>query len=362
MRRALIPLLVLAVVVLGALALLPGRGPRLAQPSGTSAGPVVSVSVSTAPVIDGKVDAVWNRSAPVEIPVQSGFAGNISVSMRSVHTGDSVFFLLQWPDQDLSQRRIPWVYEGNGKFKLVPAAPPGFNPTNPGNWPKRPEGYAYEDKAAIIWNINNSTKDFNVNGCVVACHPDVDPRPLKYTNAGGELLDLWQWKLVRTDPYGKLDDEYVDNTSDLNVNELAGIKADPGGPAYAMNEKPDKSGPAYVSRDKPTAPPYGIRNEKKRAITRADIARLGKGDEIASVIIGLPGIATKTDRSDVSAKGFYDERQKAWTLEIGRKMATGSKFDVQFDTKGTYHFGIAIFNNAQIEHSYSAGAYQLVFR
>ncbi len=383
-RNWWIPLLVLALVVVGAAAFWPWlRSPRFAQPqnpapstpapstpapatpapsSNTGQGALTSVKVSTAPVIDGKMEQMWNQAKPVDIPVSGGFAGDIAVSMRSIYTGDSAYFLLQWSDQELSQRRMPWVYNGNGKFTAVPAAPSGFNPSDLANWTRRPAGYAYEDKAAIIWNINNSTKNFNNSGCSVACHPDASPRPLKYTNADGELLDMWHWKLVRTDPYAKLDDQYVDNTSDVKVNANAGRKGDPGGPEYEHNEKPDKSGPAYVSKDKLTAPPYGIRNENKREITDADIANLKQGDEVASVIIGTPAIVTRTDRSDVDAKGFYDEQKKMWTLEIGRKLTTGSKFDVQFDPKNSYFFGVAIFNNAQIEHSYSSGAYRLEFR
>lgn len=382
MRRTWIPLLVLALVVVGAAAFWPRlRSPRFAQPQNpapsapsrpapaapapsgeTGKATLTSVKVSTAPVLDGKVDQMWNQATSIDIPVSGGFAGDITVSMRSMYTNDSVYFLLQWPDQELSERRAPWVYNGNGKFSKAPVAPAGFNPEDMANWTKRPDGYAYEDKAAIIWNINNSTKNFNSTGCFIACHPDATPRPLKYTNADGELLDMWHWKLVRTDPYARLDDQYVDNTSDVKVNKGAGRKGDPGGPDYDPNEKPDKSGPAFVSKDKLTAPPYAIRNENKREITDADITALKQGDEIPSIIIGTTAIATKTDRSDVNGKGFYDAQKKMWTLEIGRMMTTGSKYDVQFDPKNPYFFGVAIFNNAQIEHSYNTGAYRLVFR
>lgn len=40
-----------------------------------------------------------------------------------------------------------------------------------------------------------------------------------------------------------------------------------------------------------------------------------------------------------------------WTMEIARKLVTGSRYDVQFnDLKKTYPFGVAVFNNAQVRH------------
>ena len=42
-----------------------------------------------------------------------------------------------------------------------------------------------------------------------------------------------------------------------------------------------------------------------------------------------------------------------WTVEIARKLVTGSKFDVNFnDLTKAYGFGIAFFDNAQVRHAY----------
>jgi hypothetical protein len=51
-----------------------------------------------------------------------------------------------------------------------------------------------------------------------------------------------------------------------------------------------------------------------------------------------------------------------WKLEYGRKLNTGSKYDVQFsDIKKEYSFGTAIFDGAQVRHSYETGVSKLVF-
>ena len=45
-----------------------------------------------------------------------------------------------------------------------------------------------------------------------------------------------------------------------------------------------------------------------------------------------------------------------------RKLVTGSKYDVQFDNlDGTYEFGLAAFDNAQVRHAVHFGALKLQF-
>ena len=47
---------------------------------------------------------------------------------------------------------------------------------------------------------------------------------------------------------------------------------------------------------------------------------------------------------------------------LARKLVTGSKYDVQFDNlDGTYEFGLAAFDNAQVRHAIQFGALQLKF-
>ena len=49
------------------------------------------------------------------------------------------------------------------------------------------------------------------------------------------------------------------------------------------------------------------------------------------------------------------------TIEIARKLVTGSDFDVQFnDPKKQYAFGVAVFDNAQVRHAYTPGVLKLV--
>lgn len=52
-----------------------------------------------------------------------------------------------------------------------------------------------------------------------------------------------------------------------------------------------------------------------------------------------------------------------WTLEFGRDLVTESEFDVQFDDlTQAYHFGVAVFDNAQVRHAHVDGVSVPVFQ
>jgi hypothetical protein len=51
-----------------------------------------------------------------------------------------------------------------------------------------------------------------------------------------------------------------------------------------------------------------------------------------------------------------------WTTAVSRKRTPGSKTGVQFvNLDGTYEFGVAAFDNAQVRHAFHVGALKLKF-
>ena len=66
-------------------------------------------------------------------------------------------------------------------------------------------------------------------------------------------------------------------------------------------------------------------------------------------------------RSDVDAYARYDPTTSTWTLEIRRRLTTDDDKDVQFDDLNREYFGAAIFDNAQIEHSWTPSVFKMVF-
>lgn len=311
-----------------------------------AANQLTAVKVNQGPTLDGTVDSLWNQAQAIDVSMFGGYQGfGTTASLKAVYTNDSIYFLVQWADPTESLRRFPWVKQADGSWKQLkdPTAAPGD------------ENLYYEDKLAFIWNINNSIRGFNEGlGCMVTCHPgEGKPYGNKYTANAGELGDIWHWKSVRTGPVNQVDDQYVDSTRyDPVTAPEAGRKSDPrfmGG--YNDNVNADKTGPRFTDPRQPS-PPYWIYDVAKDTF----VDNYLPGDEIAGIVVA-PFLG---DRGEVVCKGVW--KDGVWTLEIGRKLVTGSRFDVQFDdvSKG-YFFGVAAFDNAQVRHAFQAGVNELRF-
>ena len=67
----------------------------------------------------------------------------------------------------------------------------------------------------------------------------------------------------------------------------------------------------------------------------------------------LPGVVIEGrfggDRGDLTAGG--DWRDGFWTLEVGRLLETGSKFDLPLAPGRDAYLWVAVFNHSQTRHS-----------
>ncbi len=354
---------------------------------------LTALRVTAPPLVDGVADASWASVPSLDIPVSGGFAGNRVITMRAAYVpGDRVYFLVQWDDPTESIERAPWVKTVTGWLHEA-VAPSSFNNAYLANWTQPPAEYRYEDKLAIIWNTTGASAiaGFNTNGCAVLCHVGAigDARPLKYTNGPGETGDMWHWKLVRTNVVHRLDDQLVYWNRDLALNSGAGRRGDPGGGEYTGNSTLDTLPggaviPRFTSANQPAAPYYLVDSATAAAwaaaapgwtIDPGDVATRNTADPYAvgdRLAYAITTLKPNVDRSDVEAYGVWAGGR--WTLEISRSLTTTSAgmtlpgyatpvpVDVQFVPGETYHFGIAIFENAQIEHSWSRGAVRLRFQ
>jgi hypothetical protein len=194
---------------------------------------------------------------------------------------------------------------------------------------------------------------------MVACHAGEAGKPYgnKYTANAGELGDIWHWKGVRMGPVGQIDDQYLDNTRyDKDKTPNAGRKSDPktGAGGYVENVSDDKKGPKFAAKGNKAAPPYWILDQEKEAI---DTSKYKAGQEVPGIIIS----PFAGDRGDISARANWSNG--VWTLEISRKLKTGSQYDVQFDDLSKeYAFGVAVFDNAQVRHAFATQPNKLVFQ
>jgi len=329
-------------------------------------GALVSYPADVAPVLDGMADdAVWANAQETVIPVAGGFNNfGTDVTFKTVYDGDTVYFLMTYADPTESFFRSPWQKQEDGTWKKV------SDPNDKGG----DNNSVYEDKFAMIWSINNSIKNFETAGCFVACHAgensDKKPYGNKYTASEGELGDIWHWKSIRM--LGQIDDQYLDWTHyDAEKAVEAGRKSDAkesGGyadnyasmpdPADSTKTVADKTKPGFTSPniDLTTGAPGYILDSEKVALDQTALDALPAGSYIPgivkSVIVG--------DRGEISAAWNWENG--VWTIEFSRKLTTGSETDVQFsDLTGTYYFGVAVFENAQVRHAFETGSTPFVF-
>lgn len=296
------------------------------------------------PTIDGAVDALWSKSAPFTVKVFGGVNlpdGTTNVTLRSVYSGDMVYFLVQWNDATMSLKRSPWVKQEDGSWKMLK------DPKDKGG----DNNLYYEDKFSFLWNISSPAFEQTVFS---AGHIGDAGKPYgtMYTGDAG-LLDMWHWKSVRTEPVGQIDDQYMDGTRHDAKNPNAGRKSDPGTGGYVDNITVDKTGPKYAPTGHRAGVPYWILDSEKEPM---DSEKYKAGDEVPGIIIA----PFAGDRADISSGARWENG--VWTLEIGRKLVTGSKFDVQFDdTKKQYAFGVAVFDNAAVRHAFSPSVLRFRF-
>jgi hypothetical protein len=322
--------------------------PAVAADTGTA------VKVTQPPKLSaGASDAAWAKAKALSVALSGGMHfkdGGTTATLKAVYSGDTLYLLVQYNDPTQSVRRSPYVKGADGKWTKLK------DPDDKGG----DNNKYYEDKLALIWNVGNSIKGFNEQGCMVACHAGEPGKAFgnKYTTNAGEIGDIWHLKSVRTGYIGQADDQWLDNTRfDKDKSPEAGRKSDPkSGGGYAdvklADGKPEfmhkkalpanKKGGTYYLKDEDKAP--------------FDDGKFKAGDEVASILVA----PFTGDRGEISANIKWVKGK--WTAVMSRKLVTGSKFDVQFDSlDATYAFGLAAFDNAQVRHAFQVGALKLKF-
>lgn len=348
--------------------------------------PVVTLDILEAQAVNGLApnadgyasEQIWGPSNPgIAIPIGGGWADADEVLIKAAYDSENLYILARWYDDAVSDKRNPWLKLADGSWAVLPSKsptpPPGQDWVTYMGAAFEEEDQFYEDKFAMIWNTYGSTTiaGFDEQGCSLVCHdPALEFAPgttynydnpqlaaKKYTNAVNEVGDMWHWKLVRQNQHYKIDDQNVHYwRQGMDDPAHAGRSADPGGGGYASN--PALNGrPTYVGPSL-TGPPFYIFDSEKREVTQAELDALPVGTMLPNMITQGPA----GTRADVDAYGVYNPATGVWTLEIRRKLVTGDPVDVQFDDLArSYAFGVAVFDNAQIEHSWSPLVYKLEF-
>ncbi len=224
------------------------KNDQVVTSSSTSTNVLNSVKTSTAPVIDGTIDAVWANATKLSFnptvpdPGNGLFTGyngeQYPATLRSMFDDSCIYFLAEWADAGKSVNNAPWYF--NPTTKLWAQEPSSKSLDVNGNVTRTGFG---EDKFAMLFNIDNSCQKFLTQTCYGSCHIftpymdySVNPAVEKsnanngnhYTNGQFEKIDMWWGKLgyITSDPSNNfMDDNYQDYAGGPSVTNLTGGSA-----------------------------------------------------------------------------------------------------------------------------------------
>ncbi len=324
---------------------------------------LISVKATTPIVLDAVAEKAWDNATSLTVKLgklpykpNNGYPGmkKTNITIKSLYDDNSVYFFIQYKDATKSMARFPWVKQADGSWKqFVKKDSTGHDNTY------------YEDKLGMYWNINAT--GFEKKGCYSTCHRTKNgmnngikdkSAGRKYTKNEGETVDMWHWKGVRTGPLGIFDDQFVNSNRDPKVNKSWGRKGDSKlGGGYKNNVNKSKTGPAFMNS------PYS--EDTKYYVTPWAKTKFVDTFKTGDVVPGIVLDAFTGHRADIKVKSHWKNGQ--WTLEVKRALVTTGKNakiqDVQFDDMGkTYHFGISVFDNSQINHLFHNGAIEMKFQ
>ncbi|HEX6141639.1 MAG TPA: ethylbenzene dehydrogenase-related protein [Geminicoccaceae bacterium] len=324
--------------------------------------------VAGPPRLDGDpADTVWRAQPAARIQTARGAnlpGGETTVEVKAVHDGARVYFRFRWSDPQRSQKHLPLV-KTSGGWKVMQS-----------RYEINDEDEYYEDKFAVALaetpKLASGTVHLGQN-LIEGPHQPAT-RGLHFTE-DGSLLDMWHWKSVRTGGMqpARVDDNFFGPprpSDQAGARYTGGYSQDPAsGGGYALNWiKLDADRPLGDARVQPRFLP--ARPEVLDQFVEADLASTsgdsGRWYLHASEVVPydpsldtypegtvLPGVVIKGafggDRGDLAAGAEW--RDGFWTLEVGRDLDTGSRFDIPFRAGRDLYMWVAVFNHSQTRHS-----------
>src|SRR5579872_1902380 len=94
--------------------------------SGSSSSTLISLKTTSAPTIDGVIDALWSSATKLTVTAQvpdpgygtfAGYIGNsYDVTLRSLYDANNIYILAEWNDPDKSLQNTPVSYNPTTKL------------------------------------------------------------------------------------------------------------------------------------------------------------------------------------------------------------------------------------------------------
>ena len=333
---------------------------------------VVEIDAAQAPLLNGDLsDPAWNKAQPVFVTTTQGgdFGGERQsrVEIRALHDGQYAYFAFVWEDPTRSLKHLPLVKRG-GQWYI------GASRTDLAD-----EKKYHEDKFAVLL----ARPGFPLIGAAIHLArrplpnmpPSITGRGLHYT-IDGSVADVWQWRASHGGPDGAIDNCHFGGPTpqgqdggSVKSHYSGGFALDPGPIPYQSNyvSEPGHAGgsiamPRRLPRDLPAmAKAMGrIGDDPKESesegsrwwMTMAESAPYSQAlDAQVPDRTVIPGVlaADRTEEKPSSIRGAARWAAGRWTLEVARRLHTGSRYDIP--VKSGVLLWVAAFDHAEKRHT-----------
>ena len=210
---------------------------QVVAPSSTNTTDLLCYKTTTAPTIDGTIDAIWANAQKLNVTptvpdpgngLFAGYAGKTyPATLRAMYDDQYIYFLAEWndPSNNIVQ---PWYFNTTTNRWAQRANADQFDAN--GNLIKQGMG---QDQLAMLWNIDNSTPKFASQTCYASCHLFTPYRNYQgvmvpnasgnhYTNGAAEKIDMWWCHLNKDLVTNQMDDQYQDWAGGPAVTDTVG--------------------------------------------------------------------------------------------------------------------------------------------
>ncbi len=200
---------------------------------------------------DGGLDSRWSTATPIALTATvpdlgnntfEGFLGNtVNFTMRSLWSDSAIYMLVEWNQAFQSVYSSPWYFNPTAKtvggHQLKSWGQAGGAPMWDFHGNMISPSFV-QDQFVIMFNINNSTYEFNTQNCYGVCHtfpPTVTLDTVNYqiittygagggmfTNMSNQKCDIWRARSVQVLNANQANDCYLWwNNGAINKNAVA---------------------------------------------------------------------------------------------------------------------------------------------
>ncbi len=199
-----------------------------------------STYTKTPPLIDGTMDEIWKTAEPLTVMVREAMGGDYPkpVTLRALHTDDTLYVSARWPDTTKSDMRDPYVWNQKEQHYDRPSRP--------------------DDQFALEFPIKG---DFAISMLTVT---------KEFT------ADVWHWKAGRGNPVGWVDDkQHIISQKPVTGGKKHKLH---GGRLVYIARVQDKGTPAYKLRAVPATKESDVMDSFEQSQPTGSLADVrGKG-------------------------------------------------------------------------------------